>query len=178
MRRREEEQIPHGGLWGLQEDRVGESALCRDPLPAVRPGALQYEVLEQSEHLGLAPSGPDGLRVTELHLQQLGGSEDGGELVSGLEQLPTRHDLGQKTPVRPDVGWRPWRWRLQRTVVVDGAVAVVPPPILDYPLLHPLTGLLQVPQPLVLCWRSCVTAQPRAALRPVRALLECGSHIS
>ena len=140
--------------------------------------------LQHPQHVSLPSLRPDSLGVPELHLQELGGSEDGGQLVARLEQLAPRQDLRQETAVGPEVGWRPRRGRLEGTVVVDGAVSVVPPPVLDDLLLHPVRGLLhllQVAQSLVLpglllAPLSRVAAQPGTALRPVRTLLQHHHH--
>ena len=154
-----------------------ESPLRRDPDRGVHGDALEDQIFQQEEHPRLASLGPHSLGVAQLHLQELGGPEDGGHLVARLEQLPAGEDLGQQTAVGPEVGWSSRRWRLQRSVVVDGAVPVVPSPVLDDPLLHLERGLLQVAQSLVLPGLGLaslrrVAAQPRAALRPVRALLQ------
>ena len=135
-----------------------QSSLGSDSLPGGCPDALEDEVLEESEHLLMPPLRPENLRVSELHLQHLGGPQHRGELVSNLsrdkmmfsqllwfldlEQFSAGERLGQEAAIGPDVSWCPRRRRLSWSVIIDGGVTVVPPPVLDNPGLHPHGDLL------------------------------------
>ena len=61
--------------------------------------------LQHHQEVGQAVLGPHSLGVAQLHLQELGGPQDGGQFVSGLEQLPAGEDLGQETALGPEVCW-------------------------------------------------------------------------
>ena len=85
MRTGEEEEVLHARLRTLQEDRMTQSPLRGDPLPRRCPDTLEDEVLEESEHLGLAPLRPEDLRAAQLHLEELCGPQHRGQLVSHLD---------------------------------------------------------------------------------------------
>ena len=76
VRTGKEKQVLHAGFWTLKEDRVTESSLSSDSLSRSRPDALEDQVLEESKHLLVTPLCPENLRVSELHLQQLGGPQN------------------------------------------------------------------------------------------------------
>lgn len=78
VRTGQEKQVLHVGFWTLKEDKVTQSSLSRDSLSRGCPHALEDQILEESEHLLMAPLRPEDLRVSELHLQQLGGPQHRG----------------------------------------------------------------------------------------------------
>ena len=89
VRAGKEKEVLHARFWTLEEDRVTQSSLSSDSLPGRCLDALEDEVLDQSEHLLMSPLSPDNLCVSELHLQQLGGPQHRGELVSSLSRENT-----------------------------------------------------------------------------------------
>ena len=78
VRTGQEKQILHVGFWTFKEDEVTQSSLSRDSLSRGRPDALEDQILEEFEHLQMAPLSPEDLRISELHLQQLGGPQHRG----------------------------------------------------------------------------------------------------
>ena len=63
-----------------------QSSLGSDSFPGGCPDALEDEVLEEFKHLLMPALRPENLRVSELHLQHLGGPQHRGELVSNLSR--------------------------------------------------------------------------------------------
>ena len=101
------------------------------------------------EHVVVSPVCPESLCVTKLHLEELSRSEDTGHLVTNLEQFPPCQHLGHQTAVGPHVSRGTGRRRLEWPVIVDGRVTIVPPPVLNNPVLNLLRHILQILQPFI-----------------------------